>query len=517
MMQPALLIDEIIRHIFYYSSEDGPSTLNALARSCKSWADPALDLMWMRLSTITPLLYLIPGVRLDNGVYVLDSSIFPHDLLRFRVYASRVKYISHRRHIQVHPDILSLLTDCNSARPHTELLPSLLSAQLSSSACDTIQTSLSLSHQLRHVDLDLGFNSRNPKNFPAIIVSQYLEMVARIAPELQRLSVRGSLSEDLLGTMSSMRNLRSLSLRAGSSLTTDAFLAIMNFQNLAELELHASHLDIDELSDTLPNQGQPILPALKKLHMRAQGPVLELVLGTLHTESLHTLDIEAEGHPVSWRPIFQAICSNAASTLENLTVEHHIELDEMDIDSGPSAAPPSHTTTTSELIPNTQIPSNDMLILTDLIHLRRLVLDTTIPPAIGDQELSTLISRWPELEHLDLGSMPVSGCVRRRATPPLTLQSLVALATKSSKLTTLALPVDLQKVDDTEIPANTPNHSGLKRLTFGGPPPADPLQLARYLHRLFPSLMEVDSISEDEELWLSTQAALRTLCLPTTS
>lgn len=69
-MQPALLIDEILREIFQFSSEYGSGTLSTLARSCRAWREPALDHLWMRLSSPVPLLQLISGIELVNGQYV---------------------------------------------------------------------------------------------------------------------------------------------------------------------------------------------------------------------------------------------------------------------------------------------------------------------------------------------------------------------------------------------------------------------------------------------------------------
>lgn len=79
-MHPALFIDEIIRYIFDICSEDGRSSLISLARCCASWRDPALDIIWVRLSSIVPLLKLIPSVVLKNGIYVSFNLIkkLPH-------------------------------------------------------------------------------------------------------------------------------------------------------------------------------------------------------------------------------------------------------------------------------------------------------------------------------------------------------------------------------------------------------------------------------------------------------
>jgi hypothetical protein len=79
-MHRVLLIDELLRQIFsYIESDDGSKTLSGPGRTCKAWAEPALDLVWMRLASVVPLLQLIPGVRLANGIYVCD--VFFHSIL----------------------------------------------------------------------------------------------------------------------------------------------------------------------------------------------------------------------------------------------------------------------------------------------------------------------------------------------------------------------------------------------------------------------------------------------------
>jgi hypothetical protein len=75
-MHRALLIDELLRQIFSIISEDGSETLGALARSCRAWTDPALDFVWMRLTSVAPLLHIIPGVQVVDGIYVCGASSF---------------------------------------------------------------------------------------------------------------------------------------------------------------------------------------------------------------------------------------------------------------------------------------------------------------------------------------------------------------------------------------------------------------------------------------------------------
>ncbi|GLB41701.1 hypothetical protein LshimejAT787_1003010 [Lyophyllum shimeji] len=522
-MQRALLIDEIIRTIFRYSSEDGHGTLNALSRTCRAWKEPALDCLWMRLSSITPLLHLIPGVQLVNGTYVLEQLDISPDLTRFHSYAYRVKHVTHRQLVQVHPAVLHILSAELAGRASDDcvgLLPSLRSAQLPASNCNGVQACFSLSDKLRKLDLDLGFKSQRPQ-FSDEHIRQYLEAVVKIASGLQELRIRGSLDQNLFGFVSSMRNLQKLSLRLGTSLTTDGLLAIAGFQNLSELEVHAGYVDADEFSNALLNRHQPAFPSLKKLHIRARSPVLERVLDSVTADALHTLHIEVEeptGFPVVWRNIFEATCSKAANTLQNFTIEHHIELDDSGIESNSGADPTSPSGSPGQPKTNIPIPFSDLQGLKPLHLLRRLVLDTTLPPAISDEELDTLVGGWPELEHLDLGLAAPSTRAGQEARSP-TFQSLITMATKAQKLTALVMSMsaDARGIDVTSIPSDAPCQHALTRLSLACTPPSDPAQVARYLHRLFPSLIEADGLPEHEEAWTRVSNELRTLCIATSS
>ena len=67
-MHRALHIQEILIHIFsFYSAgwgllyHDANSYLVALARTCKTFKEPALDMIWAELSNLTPLVRCLPG------------------------------------------------------------------------------------------------------------------------------------------------------------------------------------------------------------------------------------------------------------------------------------------------------------------------------------------------------------------------------------------------------------------------------------------------------------------------
>ncbi|KAG5647882.1 hypothetical protein DXG03_007806 [Asterophora parasitica] len=365
---------------------------------------------------------------------------------------------------------------------------------------------MSLSSKLSNLDLDLGFKSRGP-NSSSDYIRQYLQEVVRIAPGLQRLNIRGSVAHTLLGLVSSMRNLQTLSLRLGASMTIDVLLAVSTFQSLSALELHAGHLNADDLSCALHNQDRPVFPSLKTLRIRAHAPVLESIIDSIPPNTLHTLRIEAEdpsGVPVVWSGVFKAISHKAANTLQNLTIEHHIELDDVEQHN-------ADTTGSSqvEAKTDTPIPFDDLQILRPLRHLRQVVLDTTLPPALSDENIITLVTGWPELRHLDLGATLLSP---EAASP--TFLSLNALAKGAPNLESLVISADLNGIEAAAVPVDVPSHVALTRMTLACTLTSEPVQVATYLHRLFPSLVDVEGHPEREEHWSRIRDAMQRMRLP---
>lgn len=427
-------------------------------------------------------------------------------MTRFHSYAGRVRHITHRQSVQVHPDLLSFLS--NSFTQCSFILPSLRSAQISSSIHNAFQASLSLSPELCHVQLDLGFKARDSSRLSDDILLHYLKQVIRFSPNLDTISIRGSATQCLNVAISLLQNVKVLSLCLGSSLATDTLLAVTSFPCLLEFEVHAAHFDVEELGRLFLDRKASMFPSLQKLHVRAHSPVIELFLRALPDDSLHSLHIEVEdptGTTVSWITIFNLICTKSANTLRKLTIEHNTELDGLDLEINNSTYP--HPIADDKF--NIHIPFTDLQVFEGLLHLRRFVLDTTLPVDIDDHKLELMLGWWPELEHLDLGSLPP---VNPRARQPLSSHSLVVIAKKSTKLINLVLPVDISWAHNTPM-VNLPRQPMLMRLTCGHPFPRThtDVEVAKYLHWLFPSLRTLDGLSDQEDQWSRTQTVLRCL------
>ncbi|KAJ7879943.1 hypothetical protein B0H14DRAFT_2707971, partial [Mycena olivaceomarginata] len=424
-MHSALLVDEVLRQILDLCPR---TCLPAVARTCRSWTDPALDNIWSHIGSLVPLLCLIPGLTCVDGVYDVVGCEGSLDLGVFNSYARRIKHITQRHNTRIHPELLSLL--CAHETPLTRLT----TTRLSSIEHDCVPATLSLSPRLQQLDLDLGFRRKGPDGG-----NDYIETLLRVATGIERLRLRGLADQRLNSGISRMSNLRSLSLHTGAFLTAETLACISVFPHLSELEIEAGHIDPDALLEAWSAAAaEPRFPTLKKLHICAQAPLLGLVLRNLPPASLHALRIEATtdpagAAPIRWGDLFDLLTSHTY-TLHDLTIEQHLEDIELDLDNTTPIPAPSTPVDTQ----HDRLTFDTLRRLAPLHHLRRLTIDTTRLPNLSDAEMEALAGWWPALVHLDLGALHSSECVLQAPQSQPQAPSPSSTATTSTPRATLA-------------------------------------------------------------------------------
>lgn len=383
----------------------------------------------------------------------------------------------------------------------------LTTTRLSSTDPHCFPAVLSLAPNLRQLDLDFGF-----KRGIADSSSDYIESMLHVALNIERIRLRGLASQRLNASISRMSNLRSLTLRTGPCLTSDTLVAISAFPHLLELDIDAGHLDAERLADSwsLSGADDSYFRSLHKLHISAQAPVVELLLRTLRPGSLQNLRIEATrpASAVDWSSIFSLISDHGSHTLEDLTIEHHLEnLEDTDLDALHA------TTNTQPSTQNTHSHRHNNRITFDIIQrlaplrrIRRLIIEATRAPDLCDKDIETLATWWPTLEHLDLGCLHSSECTLT-SSPRATLACLRSVAASMQMLDTLILPLSITGVPP--LPSSVAS-TALSRATFTSPfPPLDPAATAYYLHGLFPRLTQLEGTDQHEAEWEQVQQLLR--------
>lgn len=70
-MHRCLCISEILREIFEYCALSNLSPLAHLARTCRLFREPALDILWRELDDVSPLMKCLP-----SNLWVEEESVF---------------------------------------------------------------------------------------------------------------------------------------------------------------------------------------------------------------------------------------------------------------------------------------------------------------------------------------------------------------------------------------------------------------------------------------------------------
>lgn len=410
-----------------------------------------------------------------------------------------MKHIAHRLEVKKYLGSAVYL-------PLTQVaLPNLSTTYLSLPRCPAPLMSLYMSHRLQYIEADLGFKFSKSSN--EIAFCNFMEQVLVGCLELKGVSLRGLSSPRLNDIISSMGKLQTLSLRLGQSLLPSTLRAIMTFPHLSELEVHAGHVDVDDLER---NPIEIQFPSLRKLHIRAKSNLVKDVLNRIQRNNLHYLHIELDDFSpsaVSWNIILSLVCDQAASSLRYLQIEHHFETPEIPIMSPLDIA---QTPNALQGSINSAMSFDDIHILRVVKKLRHFACDVTLPPLFRDKDMASLATWWPDLEHLELGSAPQVGEGGSRVTKnaQITIASLTSFATHSPKLEKLILPL---RIGDHPLPPHSSHPlvaNKLRSLTIAQLSSCKPFELAEYLRQLFPSLEGFEGPCDDTQIWTDTKAAL---------
>ncbi|KAI5895460.1 uncharacterized protein SCHCODRAFT_02573083 [Schizophyllum commune H4-8] len=466
-MHQALLIDEILRDIF---EECSRGTLNAAARTCRAWTDPALDQLWRVTRGLDAFLSLLPQVKLEGKHRVLTRQPTETEVARAATYARRIRKLVMLQPFVKIPALYNVADG---------LFLDIRELRLAAFA-DKDAANLFINPALRMLELD---TSRGTE------LQDLLALLPARCPALDNLRIRGPITEDCDGALRSLSGLRTLSLKVGASLRPAIVASLSRLPRLESLELLAEHLD----ADALPVPASTLFPALHDLHLRAHAQVAIAFLNLVPRDALRSLRVDLEDTSLSAqtaRTVFASVASAASNSLTNFTLEWHRDGE-------------------GELTADALAP------LARLQRLRRLVLDTRALPDLTDAELDKLAQCWPYLEVLELGSAPLPERDGRADWACRgTLGSLNILANACPRLRALMMPVDLGKgVEGKEEEAVS--HASLECLSLWSPSVFEPKEVAEKLEAMFPALKIVDGSPEHENLWIEVHKTMGLPCAQT--
>ena len=116
-MHHCLSVPEILSNIFQYvkcAIKEGPATLASAARTCKTFSEPALDILWRDQSSLMPLIKCLPANALKESRFS-KSRLVNHTHLSTSSCADCLFLGNHQRTWArgLYPDSLLFVADCN--------------------------------------------------------------------------------------------------------------------------------------------------------------------------------------------------------------------------------------------------------------------------------------------------------------------------------------------------------------------------------------------------------------------
>jgi hypothetical protein len=390
----------------------------------------------------------------------------------------------------------------NAIASRSLALPSLRSVNLvlKEATRQDLPLALYLSCSLQSVTIDVGFRTSKETGALHKSLYVYLDAVARVATNLQHLCLRGRLSDRVVNSIAFMRELRSLSVCGGSQLMPRTLASIACFANLENLRLQLDCPNISGLTEgfgSVDSSNTALFPSLRVLRICVSPATAEFFFAHLPQGKLQAVHLESDTKPRSvdsWTPALAILAEKTHSSLTDLSFEALTSFCE----AFDHAFPPKLHVTLATLAP-----------LARLARLRRFALDASVPPDLGDKDLATIASWWPEIEELALWSRPVDAfdLPAYFTTPPraTTPASLTVLAARCPRLSLLSLPTDVAVLPPPAHPPLTvPSQTALTRLTVGcvrTGKTIDPAGLAECIYRAFPELEEIEFDCGEETSW----------------
>ncbi|KAH7929967.1 hypothetical protein BV22DRAFT_1116525 [Leucogyrophana mollusca] len=481
-MHLCLAISELLRTIITNTTQDG--TLASLARTCKAFKDPALDVLYAELSSLYPLVKCMPQDLWEDEADCL-SFVRPmktSDWDVFRRYARRVRSFNHShtfdsktvtvsvfQALSMHPTLSSLVPNLrqlswnDTREAPTVFLRFIIGPSLVS--CTIYQTS-----------------GRAITIVPAL---------GALCPFMKRIdlpaSQPSSRAKDIISdALCNWNNLESL--KCGI-ITGKALLHIAGLPSLKALTFRIPTIPTTFHGSSLGEGAFPALESLTIFSYNSRDPCFTAFFKALKTP-IHissfwmTAGQYDDGDPRAnpgnhdIKPSVDVISESlvsltskcCAETLGSITICH--DLEDLPI----------------QFPANLAITFNTLRLLLPFRHLRTLNIDPSCAFSLDDAALAEMAIAWPNMEDLGLGT-----AYGWRAPSKITLQGLIPLLRNCPKLMYLGIVIDATVVPPRTKHESNIQHEWLQELVLADSPITKPAYVSAFLSDALSSIPLISS------------------------
>ncbi|KAJ7159371.1 hypothetical protein C8R43DRAFT_882023 [Mycena crocata] len=450
-MHPSFMLPEILGEIclnLHWSWDR--SALAALARTCRAFHDPALDVLWQEQTLDTLLRCLPADLLVEENAMRLLRPILVEDWDRVSLHAHHIRNLHCADLTSV--DILPMIA---------QSLPAGLFPKLAGLSCGAFHFSFMmcqlLSPTLRKLEMDFWIEIARP--------AALFTTLAHRCPWLTEFTVEGGwdnwreISVFVLG----LHCLESVDLH---SLHWDTLSVLGRLPSLRSLEL-------DFLPITLParsNSSMFLVLANLKLGSTPIQSTTHL-LSTFRETPLVSLHVTPKTTPAAseWHALFSNLVSGCSHpSLETL------QMDSWDVD-------------TSGVV-DYLVPERTVQLLFCFVNLRQVCIESGVGFDLDDNTVSDMACAWPRLVLLRL--VASAGNVRSR----VTLRGLRAFAQHCPRLESLEMVFDASAVTSTEsVSGHIASNHNLRTLFTHHCPITAPLPVSHFLSEMFPRLTSIQT------------------------
>lgn len=534
-MHPAILRDADATNKLFEAILDTPGgrrSLSRLARTCKAFKEPVLDILWRDLDSLAPLIGLFPNTLLKRARrpglglvrflpmfaevesdaqlgYGQAKNPERDDWNRLLAYGERVRSISYMESSgNISPTIFPILEEL---RPRQWLLPNLTSLTWKSeTAAGLERCRLFLGPELRNITLEVGtkhpklndllveiasharlsslaftLHTNLPDNFTDIFLNNLsLEKVciaapgalsARVGLWAAQLPKLRSFTVDLTGRTTTAVEGFFDDISPGSGASTPSSVGGTDSGVFSGDELDFS--EIRKSAVRLTGDGPRHGAFAHLTHLQLSGETSNVATFLKHlTSPLTHLELLIDDPPASedWQDVCGLVCEQFSYTLQVFRVS------------------PTSASRFQELVRSTSRGGDTPVRHLPLTHLGPLPrlhrLDIDLPESVlfHESDIAHLANMCPSLEILRLGAL-----ARWPSTvgpPALTLEGLVPLMRQCRRLHTLAVVVNALDGSEGILSTREVSSRSLQRLHVGHSWIKDPLQTAILLSHVAPFL-----------------------------
>ncbi|KAI0785092.1 hypothetical protein C8Q75DRAFT_829539 [Abortiporus biennis] len=520
-MQPIILRDEKATRIlleWILEMPNGRRSLSRLARTCKAFKEPVLNILWKDLDSFLPLLSLFPTHlmrRSKRPGLGLAKNPEPVDWVKLLAYAERVNSIAYvEAYNNVSPSIFATFEE---HKPRQYVFPNLTSLTWKAESAATLEKSLTfINPGLRTLTIEVG--SKGGK------VNDYLgEVMSKTHLNAFSFTYRSSLPDKFIETLQSNNAFEKLSLMAPGGLSSKVGKWVSSLPLLRSFQLDLSHQDTaavegffeditpgsgystpsslggtdsgvfsgDEAdfsdirkaairltSDSEP--GRDVFPHLSQLSLTGDLSNIVTFLKYI-SRPLTQLDLVIEDPPQKedWQEVCIVICDQFSDSLRSLRITATNASKFFDL---------VRSTTRAADIKLQHLSLENFAFLP---HLLTLEIDLPESAIFHNKDITHLSRVCPNLEILRLCNLAKFNTTT--GAPLLTLEGLTPLTIECKRLHTLAVVVNAAEVkDDSEVYRSTePSSQSLLHLNVGHSWIKDPLQTAILLSHIAPRLENI--------------------------